>query len=709
MGPRSIYGATFLVLVLVAALSVLSYRATERDLVGAFANERLAVARTVAVALETEVQALESALRQLRALPSVQLIDTPFVSSRIAMTFDGDTTRIVREIVRVDAERRRSTWTPDGAVVADREPLAIDDAEWARLADPARASTFTITRAWHRPLDDQLRQITLPVRHVSPNDTTPVAPGTFVGVLAFVVDVQQVIRTFARPGDMEALGAVLVLLDGDGEAIVYLNGRPAALPLPVVPAMREQAEGRAVVPGAGGEGVTAAWSAVAASDQTWTVRIDTPLSLVAPGVRTGALRQLWLIGLLMLAVPFVAWVLVRRERRAEEDRLHLQAQLLQAQKMDAIGKLAGGVAHDFNNLLTAIIGYTSLILERSEPASKVHADATQIRRAAESAASLTHKLLAFSRKQVLQPQRIDLGGLVRDLQSLLGRLLGERIRLDVHVEEHTWPVVADPVQIEQVLINLAVNARDAMPAGGTLTLTVRNLALPEGQARRDHHVAPGPYVQIRVRDTGTGMDAATLARLFEPFFTTKPQGQGTGLGLPTVYGILKQSGGYIEVESAPGTGTAVDLLLPAQPDAAPALPRAPRANELPRGTETVLLVEDDAAVLELTEAALSRAGYHVLPAAGPEEAIRMAREHPGPIALLLSDVVMPVMLGPEMAGHIRALRPSIRVLFMSGYAADAGGDLQADAALLQKPFSSAVLVRAVRLVIDAAPTVDPAP
>lgn len=428
------------------------------------------------------------------------------------------------------------------------------------------------------------------------------------------------------------------------------------------------------------------------------------LSVLAYWPAYQRILELALMVSLLVALPCVTWMIVRRERRAEEGRRALQEQLLQAQKMEAIGKLAGGIAHDFNNLLTAILGYTSLILDEVPLGSSIHEEASQVRRAAETAATLTQKLLAFSGQQLLQLHRLDLPELMTDLHSLLRRLLGERVELRFETASDAWPVLADPVQIEQVMMNLAVNARDAMPEGGVLSIDIRNASLPAGEKRLGYQVLPGEYVQIVVSDTGSGMDEVTRAHLFEPFFTTKVKGQGTGLGMSTVYGIVKQSGGYIAVRSVVARGTTVDMLFPRARIDAPAATPATVVEPDRGGSETILLVEDDAAVRELTQSALERSGYRVVVAATPEDALQLATALPLAIDLLLSDVVMPGMLGPELALQIRHVRPEIRILFMSGYAADViSPDTLREAALLQKPFSSAILSRSVRLVLDAKP------
>jgi CheY-like chemotaxis protein len=371
--------------------------------------------------------------------------------------------------------------------------------------------------------------------------------------------------------------------------------------------------------------------------------------------------------------------------------------------MEAIGKLAGGVAHDFNNMLTAILGYASMIHEDAPAGSPIRDQALQIRRASESAATLTQKLLAFSRRQVLQANRMDFADTLDNLLELVRRVIGQTVTVTTQADPDLWPILADPVQIEQSILNLAINARDAMPNGGTLQIAARNAPRPDGERRHDGDVKPGDYVQITVTDTGIGMDDETRARMFEPFFTTKPQGQGTGLGLSTVYGFVRQCGGYIGVRSAPGKGTSIELLLPRAPSSAtaPAAPPALAPESGTRGLETVLVVEDEEAVRELAVASLERHGYRVIAASGGEAALGLAAGFVGTIHLLLSDVGMPGMKGPELADRLRAQRPGICVLFMSGYAADVvkPNDLK-EATLISKPFSPAALTRAVRRVLD---------
>ncbi|MFI5214077.1 MAG: PAS domain S-box protein, partial [Gemmatimonadales bacterium] len=382
----------------------------------------------------------------------------------------------------------------------------------------------------------------------------------------------------------------------------------------------------------------------------------------------------------------------------------LQEQLRQAQKMEEVGRLAGGIAHDFNNLLTAILSYVDFVLFALGADHPAREDAEQVRGAALKAAGLTRQLLAFSRRQVLQPRLLDLNGVVAEMERLLRRLIGEHIVLKTRLAPGLGAVRADPSQIEQVIVNLAVNARDAMPQGGVLSIET---GLADEREVRSHSskmpVAPGPYVVLRIADTGTGMDAETRRRLFEPFFTTKERGQGTGLGLATIYGIIKQSGGYIWVESEPGAGTTFTVHLPqaGAPAAAPAA--ASILKESLRGTETVLLVEDDRAVRDLGRRSLVDQGYHVLEAGNGAEAVKLANAYDGPIHLLLTDVVMPEMGGRALAEALGATRPDMALLFVSGYNEDAviqHGVQESGLPFLQKPFTPSALLGMVREVLD---------
>ncbi len=383
-------------------------------------------------------------------------------------------------------------------------------------------------------------------------------------------------------------------------------------------------------------------------------------------------------------------------------RKQLEEQLRQAQKMEAIGRLAGGIAHDFNNLLMVIIGYCRLLLQQVVRDPLMQNRIEEILRAGERATTLTRQLLAFSRKQVLTPTVLDLNTVLSEMSSMLQRLLGEDINLATALDPALGHVKTDQGQIEQVIMNLAVNARDAMPRGGRLTIETRNVELREA-TRQNQSVRVGHYVLLSVSDTGEGMDAATQERIFEPFFTTKEQGKGTGLGLATVYGIVKQSGGYIFVYSERGRGTTFKLYLPRVDEPVASASLGPVEAGLPRGTETVLLVEDEPGVRSFVRNILQQYGYTVLEARHGFEALVIAHQHPASIHLLLTDVVMPQMSGPEVAAHLIPLRPDLKVLYMSGYSDEAvihHGVMAPATAFLQKPCGPDTLVRKVREVLD---------
>lgn len=385
------------------------------------------------------------------------------------------------------------------------------------------------------------------------------------------------------------------------------------------------------------------------------------------------------------------------------ERQLLEAQIRQSQKMDAVGQLAGGIAHDFNNLLTAIHGYAELLADSLPEADQRRADAEEIKRAADRAASLTRQLLAFSRKQILVPQVLRLGDAVAEVAPMLRRLISESIDLQT-ITHDSGRVKADAGQIEQVLVNLTVNARDAMPNGGRLTIETADVSLDEHFARQHAPARPGPHVVLAVSDTGHGMDAVTQSRVFEPFFTTKAKGQGTGLGLATVYGIVKQSGGHIWVYSELGRGSIFKVYLP-QTDEPVQTARAPSVavNDV-RGTETILMVEDEDLVRGFVEKVLSRLGYTVHAVAHPVRAIELARMHQATIQLLLTDVVLPGMSGRTLAADLVHQHPESKVLYMSGYTDDAivhHGVLEAGTWFIQKPFSADALAQKVREILDS--------
>jgi len=384
------------------------------------------------------------------------------------------------------------------------------------------------------------------------------------------------------------------------------------------------------------------------------------------------------------------------------ERKQLEEQLRQAVKMEGIGRLAGGIAHDFNNLLTVIGGRSYILLSQLPAGHAMRRDLLLIQQTGDRAAALTRQLLAFSRKQMLAPAVIDLNEIVSGMRALLERVLGEDVDLIMDLDPSLGHVSADPGQLEQVILNMAVNARDAMPEGGQLTLETRHLDVDPPYARQKVELAPGPYEVLSISDTGVGMDAATVARVFEPFFTTKAVGKGTGLGLATAYGIVKQSGGHITVHSEPGSGATFRIYLP-RTESSESASLAVEETAARRGTEVVLLAEDDINLRALTRDILASNGYTVLESQDVEDALRIAERQDGTIQLLLTDVVMPRMSGRVLAEAVKRFRPDVKVLYMSGYTDNAivhHGVLDPGTALLQKPFSPAALARKVREVLD---------
>jgi len=395
---------------------------------------------------------------------------------------------------------------------------------------------------------------------------------------------------------------------------------------------------------------------------------------------------------------------IDERKRAQEALAQAEEQLRQAQKLEAVGRLAGGVAHDFNNLLSVILCCSSLLEREDSPVSPAEA-ATEIRRASERAAVLTRQLLAFSRQQLLAPRVLDLNQVVRSTGEMFERVIGEDVELVIVPQPELWRTRMDESQLEQVLMNLVVNARDAMPAGGKLSIETRNVEIPADVDASPAGVGlgPGQWVVLRVRDTGIGMDDATAARAFEPFYTTKPSGLGTGLGLSTVYGIVKQSGGHILLDSAKGRGATFEIYLPRTLDAVSSDAIVASVREAAVGNETLLLVEDDDQVRHVAHEILKLQGYRVLPAATPLAALQLSAHFPERIHLMLTDVVMPEMNGRDLAQRLRGERPNLQVLFMSGYADKAleSDDALTTATFLQKPLTPDSLAHAVRRVLDA--------
>ena len=402
-------------------------------------------------------------------------------------------------------------------------------------------------------------------------------------------------------------------------------------------------------------------------------------------------------------------------RRAAREALERKERVqVQAQRLASLGELAGGVAHDFNNLLAVILNYVSFVSEDVAAATTVagpdpaghleaaSADLAQIKKAADGAAGLTHQLLVFARREVIQPQVLDLDTVITAVEEILRRTIGEHVELVTTLAGDLWPVLADPGQLEQVLVNLAVNARDAMPAGGTLTIDTGNITVDADTIAGGSGARKGRNVRLRVSDTGTGMVPEVAQHVFEPFFTTKPDGGGTGLGLATVYGILTQAGGNIRIYSEPGIGTTFTITLPVTAEAAAQVAESVPYQRTPKG-ETVLVVEDEEALREVTKRIFTRNGYQVLTAADGPEALRLAAGHLGEIHLLVTDVVMPHMLGKEVAEKVRLIRPEIEVVFMSGYARGmltSEGRLDPGVALVEKPFSEADLLAVAGQVLN---------
>jgi len=386
------------------------------------------------------------------------------------------------------------------------------------------------------------------------------------------------------------------------------------------------------------------------------------------------------------------------------ERLRLEEQLRQSQKMEAVGRLAGGVAHDFNNVLSVILSYGEMLLSEMKPGEPMHDDIAEIRKAGLRAADLTRQLLMFSRQQVLAPKVLDLNDVLTSMDKMLQRILGADVDLVSLPTRPLGRVRADPSSVEQVIMNLVVNARDAMPTGGKLTIETANVVLDEAYAQAHFGVKPGPHVMLAVSDTGTGIEKSTLARIFEPFFTTKESGKGTGLGLSTVFGVVQQSGGSVWVYSEVGKGTTFKVYLPRVDAAVETVGETVPPTTL-RGSETILLVEDDDQVRVVARGILQRSGYHVIEARNAGEALLHSEKHPTTIHLLLSDVVMPQMSGPELAKRLASARPDMRVLCMSGYTDDSivrHGVLEAQIAYLQKPITPEALTTRVREVLDGA-------
>jgi signal transduction histidine kinase/CheY-like chemotaxis protein len=697
---RSVYVGTVAAIAVVATLSIVIYRSAVDEAVAQHSIQQLAMVRTAAVGVQGELQAMTAQLRQFASLPSVQSVG-PVLGQRVEAAFGDNPSGLINLIVRVDKAGRLFYWTPDGQLLGKGEITNRPEELWNWASNRANASQVRMVHGWSGTTASSRRAIVVPIWVTSPSGENPTPTNEFNGVLALVMDLNRFVEVYLGPAMNDMADSRLVVGLATPEFGVRMGpGRGNMAPTPADAHNHAERQGTTVLDDVDGRRLHA-WAKLDAAGETWMVASSAPYNLVAGQIRRSAMAQLALSAMLLLAAPLAGWLILRHERRSQQEQRELERRLAESQKMEAIGKLAGGIAHDFNNILTAILGYASMIQEDAPPKSAIRDQAQQIRRAGENAAALTHKLLAFSRKQVLQPAAVDFRSMLGNLLPLVRNAVGEDIAISTQMGEDLWPILADSVQIEQSILNLAINARDAMPNGGTLQISARNAPRPQGERRHDADVKPGDYVQITVTDTGTGMDEATKTRMFEPFFTTKAQGKGTGLGLSTVYGFVRQCGGYIGVMSTPGQGTSIELLLPRA--AAPATAHTPPAPSQARigGGVTVLVAEDEEGVRQLAVETLQRRGVRVLAAASGEEALKIASAFDGTIHLLISDVVMPGMKGPELADRLRAMRPGIKVLLMSGYAADVvtPTDLK-EAILLSKPFAPAVLVQTVQRILD---------
>jgi len=698
---RSIYLGTLAAIAVVATLSVAIYRSAVDEAVAEHSNQQLAMVRTAAIGVQAEVQAMAARLRQFGSIPSVQNLDVPVLSLRVEAAFGENASGLINAIVRIDRNGKVFGWTPKGVLLAKGETEYHNDELSTWASNRANASQVRMFHGWANSRPSQ-RAITIPVWRSAPSAENPTPSNEYNGVIALMIDLNRFVEVYLGPAMNDLSNNRLVVGLATPEFGVRMGpGRDGVVPTPADAHRHVERQGTTILEDADGRRLHA-WAKLDAADETWMVASSATYDLVAAQIRNSAMAQLALTAMLLVAVPLVGWLIARRERQIQEEQRELERRLAESQRMEAIGKLAGGIAHDFNNMLTAILGYASMIQEDAPPKSAIRDQAQQIRRAAENAAALTQKLLAFSRKQVLHSDPLDFRSTLGNLLPLVRNAVGEDITVTTQIGEDLWPLLADPVQIEQSILNLAINARDAMPRGGTLQIAARNAPRPNGERRPDADVKPGDYVQVTVTDTGVGMDEATRTRMFDPFFTTKTPGKGSGLGLSTVYGFVRQCGGYISVLSTPGRGTSIELLLPrAATPAAPPTPASQHDSGSRHAPATVLVAEDEEGVRELAVETLARRGYRVLSAASGEEAVRLAGAYDGAIHLLISDVVMPGMKGPELADRLRAMRPGMRVLLISGYAADVvtPADL-IEAAFLTKPFAPAALLKAVKHILD---------
>mgnify|MGYP002629363512 CR=1 FL=1 len=705
---RPIYVGTAIGLAVVATLSVVIYRSAVTDAVAQRSTQQLTMVRMAAIGLRGELQGLSARLNQYNSIPSTQNLDVPVLAMRVNAAFSDNPNRLILAVVRIDADGQLHEWTPEGLPTIRGVPAVIDPDAWRRLADEANGGTITVSPVWWKADSPrQLRALVTPVWRTAMSDVHPVPLNDFNGMAAIVFDTRRLADVYLEPALADLAADDIVVGFGVADVGIVMGPSIQGVRLSAndVHDHPEQ-QGVMEIDDADGRRLHA-WARFPANGESWIVAASSSYSRAASGIQRPAAGQLALTSVLLIAVPVAGWLLARRERRAQEDQRRLERELAGAQKIEAIGKLAGGVAHDFNNMLTAILGYASLIQEDAPVGSALRDQAGQIRQAADNAAVLTQKLLAFSRRQMLQANQFDFALMLDQIKAAIQRAIGDRATLTLDAEPGLWILLADSEQVQQALVDLALNANDAMPDGGAVSITARNLPWPERAPRAGVDVRAGDYVCIAVTDTGRGMDDATKARIFEPFFTTKRSGAGTGLGLATVYGFVKQCGGYVTVQSEPGSGTTMELLLPrgrSADDATPVTPTSLPTPASPTALETILVTEDEAGVRDLAVAILKRQGYQVLVAGSGEEALGVAAAFDGPIDLLLTDVVMPGLKGPDLARRLTAMRPATRVLLMSGYAAGVMTTADLDGMpLLAKPFSPGGLAKAVRAALGQSP------
>ncbi|MFM8532829.1 MAG: two-component system sensor histidine kinase NtrB [Acidimicrobiia bacterium] len=518
---------------IVAALSVVIYLGSLGDAADQHSQQQLANLRTAAVGVQGEVQSLAARLRQFSSLPSVQSVDLPYVSQRIGAAFGDNPNAIMRYLVRIDANRRLYSWTPDGQLQDDGVPAQVSESDWQQIALAAKGGPVRMSKLWwQRDPPPNFRAVIGPVYRTSPSAQLLVPPNDFNGLLAIVFDLNAVAETYLGP-TVRSLGPERIMagiatpdfglrIGADAASVVSTKADPHG---------HLEREGTSILDDATGRRLHA-WAKLDAAGESWLLNSSVRYDQLTYEVTSSARAQLALTTLLLLGLPLAAWLVLRRERSLQAEQRLLERRLAESRKMEAIGKLAGGVAHDFNNMLTAILGYASMIQEDAPPQSPAREQAQHIRHAAETAASLTQKLLAFSRKQMLQSDSLDFRAMLGNLLPLVRGAVGKDITVTPTTSDNLWPIMADPVQLEQSILNLALNARDAMPRGGTLRIAARNAPRPAGELRSDTDVKPGDYVEIVVADTGVGMDEATRTQMLNRSLRPRPRARAPALACP---------------------------------------------------------------------------------------------------------------------------------------------------------------------------------